>query len=413
MLLSDPGLDVLKLPIYLDNHATTRTDPRVVEAMLPFFTEVYGNAASISHRFGWEAGEAVERARQQVAGALGAEAKEIVFTSVATESDNLAIKGAALAMKRKGNHLVTSAAEHRAVLDTMKRLGREGWDVTVVPCDETGRVAVESIAAVLCERTTLVSIMAANNEVGTLNPIREIGRLCHDRGVIFHSDAAQAIGKVPLDVLGDHVDLLSLSGHKIHGPKGIGALYVRRREPHVRLVPQLDGGGHERGMRSGTPAVPLIVGLGAAAELAAREQPEESRRLLSLRERLHAGITERVADVHLNGHPSGRLPGNLNLSFAYVDGEALMMTMRDLAVSSGAACTAANPEPSHVLLAMGLSEEMARASLRFGLGRFTTAAEIEFAIAAVAGAVERLRAHSAAWAVHDRSRAFDPAPGRI
>lgn len=413
MWLPDLGLDVLKLPIYLDNHATTRTDPRVVEAMLPFFTEVYGNPASISHRFGWEAGEAVERARQQVAGAIGAEPKEIVFTSGATESDNLAIKGVALAMKRKGNHLVTSAAEHKAVLDTMKRLGREGWEVTVVPCDETGRVAVDSIAAVLCERTILVSIMAANNEVGTLNPIREIGRLCHDRGVIFHTDATQAVGKVPLDVLADNVDLLSFSGHKVHGPKGIGALYVRRRDPQVRLVPQLDGGGHERGMRSGTPAVPLIVGLGAAAELAARERPDESRRLLSLRERLHVGIVEQVSDVYLNGHPTERLPGNLNLSFDYLDGEALMMAMRDVAVSSGAACTAANPEPSHVLLAMGLNEEMARASLRFGLGRFSTSEEIEFAIDAVAGAVERLRAHSAAWAVHDRSRAFDPAIGRI
>ena len=291
--------------------------------MLPFFTELYGNAASISHRFGWEAGEAVARARQQVASAIGAEAKEIVFTSGATESDNLAIKGVALAMKRKGNHLVTSAAEHKAVLDTMKRLGREGWEVTVVPCDETGRVAVDSIAAVLCERTILVSIMAANNEVGTLNPIREIGRLCHDRGVIFHTDATQAVGKVPLGVLADNVDLLSLSGHKMYGPKGIGALYVRRRDPQVRLVPQLDGGGHERGMRSGTPAVPLIVGLGAAAELAARERPDESRRLLDLRECLHAGIAERVSDVCLNGHPTERLPGNLNLSFAYLDGEAL------------------------------------------------------------------------------------------
>jgi len=381
--------------------------------MLPFFTEVYGNAASISHRFGWEAREAIERARQQVADAIGAEPKEIVFTSGATESDNLAIKGVALAMKRKGNHLVTSAAEHKAVLDTMKRLGREGWELTVVPCDETGRIAVDSIAAVLCERTILVSIMAANNEVGTLNPIREIGRLCHDRGVIFHTDATQAIGKVSLDVLADNVDLLSLSGHKMYGPKGTGALYVRRLDPQVRLVPQLDGGGHERGMRSGTPAVPLIVGLGAAAELAARERLDEARRLLSLRERLHAGIAERVSDVCLNGHPTERLPANLNLSFAYLDGEALMMAMRDVAVSSGAACTAANPEPSHVLLAMGLNEEMARASLRFGLGRFSTAEEIEFAIDAVAGAVERLRAHSAVWAVHDRSRAFDSAIGRI
>jgi cysteine desulfurase len=408
-----PSLDVLKLPIYLDNHATTRTDPRVVEAMLPFFTEIYGNAASISHRFGWDAGEAVERARQQVADAIGADPKGIVFTSGATESDNLAIKGVALAMKRKGNHLVTSAVEHRAVLDTIKRLGREGWDVSVVPCDETGRVTVESVAAALCERTVLVSIMAANNEVGTLNPIREIGRLCHGRGVIFHTDATQAVGKVPLDVQEDNVDLLSLSAHKIYGPKGIGALYVRRRDPQVRMVPLFDGGGHERGMRSGTAAVPLIVGLGAAADLAVRGRAEEARGILKLRERLHAGIVERVSDVFLNGHSTERLPGNLNLSFSYVDGEALMMAMRDVAVSSGAACTAASPEPSHVLLAMGRSEEMARASLRFGLGRFSTGEEIEFAIDAVAGAVERLRVHSAAWAVQDRSRRLDPAMGRI
>ncbi len=315
----------------------------------------------------------------------------------------------AQALRRKGNHLVTSAAEHRAVLDTMKRLGREGWEVTIVPCDETGRVAAESIADALREQTVLVSVMAANNEVGTLNPIREIGKLCHDRGVIYHCDATQAVGKVPLDVLADHVDLLSLSGHKIYGPKGIGALYVRRREPQVRLVPQLDGGGHERGMRSGTAAVPLIVGLGVAAELAVREQPGEAQRVLSLRERLHAGIAERVSDMCLNGHPTERLPGNLNLSFACVDGEALMMAMRDVAVSSGAACTAASPEPSHVLLAMGRDEEMARASLRFGLGRFTTSEEIDFAIDAVAGTVERLRAHSAAWSVQSRSTTIQSA----
>jgi cysteine desulfurase len=404
---------VLKLPIYLDNHATTRTDPRVVEAMLPFFTEIYGNAASISHQFGWEASEAVERARQQVAGAIGAEPKEIVFTSGATESNNLAIKGVALAMKRKGNHLVTSAAEHRAVLDAMKRLGREGWELTVLPCDRTGRVTAQSVADAVSERTILVSIMAANNEVGTLNPICEIGRLCHDRGVIFHTDATQAVGKIPLHVLADNVDLLSISAHKTYGPKGIGALYVRRRDPQVRLLPQLDGGGHERGMRSGTPAVPLIVGLGTALELAARELPEESQRLLSLRERLHAGIVSRVSDTCLNGHPTERLPANLNLSFAYVDGEALMMAMRDVAVSSGAACTAANPEPSHVLLAMGRDEEMARASLRFGLGRFSTIEEIEFAIDAVDDAVKRLRVHSAAWTGRAGSPSFDRAVGRI
>jgi cysteine desulfurase len=391
------GHDVLKLPIYLDNHATTRTDPRVVEAMLPYFSEVYGNPASVSHRFGWEAQEAVDRAREQVAGVLGAEGREIVFTSGATESNNLAIKGAAQALARKGRHLVTAASEHRAVLDTMKRLGREGWDVTIVPCDETGQVSAEAVAEAITPQTVLVSVMAANNEVGTLNPVREIGSLCHEKGVLFHTDATQAVGKVPLDVLADEIDLLSLSGHKFYGPKGIGALYVRRSRPQVRLQPQLDGGGHERGLRSGTLPVPLVVGLGAAAELAARERPEESARLLDLRERLHACIAQKVLDIRLNGHPTRRLPGNLNLSFSYVDGEALMMAMRDVAVSSGAACTSANPEPSHVLRAMGLDEEMARASLRFGLGRFTTAEEIDFAIAAVADAVERLRVHSAAW----------------
>lgn len=394
--------DVLNLPIYLDNHATTRADPRVLEAMLPCFTEVYGNAASISHRFGWEAGEAVDRARQQVARAIGADPKEIVFTSGATEANNLAIKGAAQALKRKGNHLVTAVSEHKSVLDTMKRLSREGWDVTFVRCDETGMVSVESIADAIRDETILVSVMAANNEVGTLNPIREIGRLCHDRGVVFHTDATQAVGKVPVSVQDDKIDLLSLSAHKVYGPKGVGALYVRRRDPQVRLVAQMDGGGHERGFRSGTLAVPLIVGLGAAVELALRELPEESQRILALRERLHAGVSARVAEIRLNGHPTQRLAGNLNLSFAYVDGEALMMAMRDVAVSSGAACTSAEPEPSHVLLAMGLNEEMARASLRFGLGRFTTAEEIEFTINAVAVAVGRLRAHSAVWSSQNR-----------
>lgn len=392
----------MKLPIYLDNHATTRTDPRVLETMLPYFSEIYGNAASISHRFGWEAGEAVDRAREQVARGVGGEAREIVFTSGATEANNLAIKGAAQALKRKGNHLVTATAEHKSVLDTVKRLAREGWDVTILPCEESARVSADSIADALRPETVLVSVMAANNEVGTLNPIREIGRLCHDRGVIFHTDATQAVGKVPLDVREDFIDLLSLSGHKIYGPKGVGALYVRRRDPQVRLVAQMDGGGHERGFRSGTLAVPLIVGLGAAVELAGAEMPREAPRLLALRERLHAGISERVAEIRLNGHPTERLPGNLNLSFSYVEGEALMMAMRDVAVSSGAACTSAEPEPSHVLLAMGLDEEMARASLRFGLGRFTTEEEIDFAVEAVAGAVDRLRAHSALWAPGNR-----------
>lgn len=380
------------LPIYLDNHATTCVDPRVVEAMLPYFTTIYGNAASGSHRFGWEAAEAVDRGREQVAALVGADPREIVFTSGATESNNLALKGALpLLAGRKGNHVVTAASEHKSVLDPLKRLAREGWTLTIVAPDETGLVAAESIEAALTEQTVLVSVMAANNEVGTLNPIGTIGRLCHERGILFHTDATQAVGKVPLDVREDAIDLLSLSAHKFHGPKGIGALYVRRRDPQVRLSPLFDGGGHERGFRSGTVAVPLVVGLGTAAALAAAERPEESARIRELRDRLHAGIAARVPAIRLNGHPVRRLPGNLNLSFADVDGEALMMAMRDVAVSSGSACTSADPEPSHVLRAMGLDEALARASLRFGLGRFTTPEEIDVAIEAVAAAVARLR----------------------
>jgi cysteine desulfurase len=388
-------------PVYLDNHATTRTDPKVVEAMLPYFTEIYGNSASVSHRFGWQAAEAVERAREQVAQAIGGQAREIVFTSGATESNNLALKGVARAAARRGNHLVTAASEHKAILDPIKRLARQGWEVTIVACDEYGGVSTAAVADALSDQTVLVSIMAANNEVGTINPIGEIGRLCRERGIIFHTDAAQAVGKIPLDVELENVDLLSISGHKIYGPKGIGALYVRRRDPQVRLEPLFDGGGHERGLRSGTIAVPLVVGLGLAAEIAVRERDLEAERLLELRERLHEGIACRVSELRLNGPPGDRLPGNLNLSFAGVEGEALMMAMREVAVSSGSACSSANPEPSHVLLAMGLDEDIARASLRFGLGRFTTADEVDFAAAAVADAVERLRRQRTAWTVQD------------
>jgi cysteine desulfurase len=387
--------------IYLDNQATTRTDPRVVAAMLPYFTEIYGNAASASHRFGWEAAEAVERSREQVAKAIGAEAREIVFTSGATEANNLAIKGLVYAAVRRGKHIVTVASEHRAVLDPIKRLAREGWLTTVIPCDEYGAVSAQAVADAITDGTVLVSIMAANNEVGTLNAIGEIGRLCHERGVAFHTDGAQAVGKVPLDVQADAIDLLSLSAHKFYGPKGIGALYVRRRDPQVRLNPLLDGGGHERGLRSGTIPVPMVVGLGAAIELAIGERAEEAERLLDLRRRLEEGITNQVPGLRVNGHPSRRLPGNLNLSFAGVDGEALMMAMRHVAVSSGSACSSANPEPSHVLRAMGLDEDMARASLRFGLGRFTTPDEIDLAARAVIEAVTRLRRQSVAWSVRD------------
>ena len=292
-------------PVYLDNHATTRTDPRVVEAMIPYFTELYGNPASVSHWFGTQAAEAVDRARDQVARAIGAEPREIVFTSGATESNNLAIKGLARAATRRGNHLVTAASEHKAVLDVYKRLARQGWDITIIPCDEFGGVSADAVAQALNERTVLVSIMAANNEVGVVNPIAEIGKLCHDRGVVFHTDAAQAVGKIAVDVCASSVDLLSLSAHKIYGPKGVGALYVRRRDPQVRLEPLFDGGGHERGLRSGTVPVPLVVGLGLAAEIAARERDDEARRLLELRERLLQGIIERVPGTRLNGPPTG------------------------------------------------------------------------------------------------------------
>ncbi len=388
---------MLDLPIYLDNHATTRPDPRVVSAMMPYFTSIYGNSASVSHRFGWDASAAVEEARAKVASAIGAEPREIVFTSGASEANNLALKGATPALRKKGNHLVTSAVEHKSVLDSMKRLGREGWDVTIVRPDEFGTVSAEVIAAVLTDRTVLVSVIAANNEVGTLNPVAEIGRLCRDRGILFHTDATQAVGKVPLDVTEDSIDLLALTAHKIYGPKGVGAMFVRRRDSPVKIVPMLDGGGHERGMRSGTVPVPLVVGLGTAIEIAVAEREAEAARILALRERLHRGLIERVEGIRLNGHPSRRLPGNLNLSFAFVDGEALMMAMRDVAVSSGSACTSANPEPSHVLMAIGLDEDLARASLRFGLGRYTTEDEVDFAVGAVAEAVGRLRVHSDAW----------------
>ena len=383
---------VVQLPIYMDNNSTTRTDPRVVEAMLPYFTEHYGNAASRNHAFGWKAEEAVNQARQQVADLIGASAREIVFTSGATESNNLALKGVAAMYHGRGDHLVTVVTEHHAVLDPLKRLEREAFRVTFLPVDRFGRVSAERVAEALDDRTILVSVMAANNEIGTLQPIAAIGALCKERGVLFHTDAVQAVGKIPIDVETMGIDLLSLSAHKIYGPKGTGALYVRRRNPHVRLEPQMDGGGHERGMRSGTLAVPGIVGLGRACELARSEMAEESGRLIRLRERLRRGIMEGLSDTFLNGHPTERLPGNLNLSFGYVEGEALLIALKDVAVSSGSACTSANPEPSYVLRALGVSDELARGSIRFGLGRFNTEEEVDYVIRAVIRTVERLRA---------------------
>ena len=382
---------MIKTPIYMDNNATTRTDPRVVEAMLPYFTEKYGNAASRSHSFGWEAEEAVENAREQIAALIGATGKEIIFTSGATESDNLAIKGVVAMYRKKGNHVITQPTEHKAVIDTCKRLEREGCKVTYLPVDRHGRVSAAQVAEAITPETVLVTVMAANNEIGTLQPIAEIGKVCKERGVLFHTDAVQAIGKVPIDVEEMGIDLLSLSGHKIYGPKGIGALYVRKKNPRVRLEPMIDGGGHERGMRSGTLPVPLIVGLGVACEIARREMAEESARLTRLRERLREGITSRLPEVYLNGHPTERLPGNLNLSFAFVEGEGLMMGIKEVAVSSGSACTSASLEPSYVLRALGVGDELAHSSIRFGLGRFTTEEEVDYVADLVVREVNRLR----------------------
>lgn len=378
-------------PIYMDNNSTTRVDPRVVEAMLPYFTEKYGNAASRSHSYGWEAEAAVEEARDQIATLIGASAKEIIFTSGATESNNLAIKGVAAMYKKKGNHVVTQATEHKAVLDTCKRLERDGFQVTYLPVDKVGQVHAEQVKAAITDKTVLVSIMAANNEIGTLQPIKAIGRMCKEKSVLFHTDAVQAVGKIPVDVEEMGIDLLSLTAHKLYGPKGIGALYVRKRDPRVRLEPMIDGGGHERGMRSGTLPVPLIVGLGTACDIAMREMDAESARMIKLRERLRKGIMDRLPDSYLNGHPTERLPGNANISFAYVEGEGLMMGIKDVSVSSGSACTSASLEPSYVLRALGVGDELAHSSIRFGLGRFNTEAEVDFVIEHVIGEVNRLR----------------------
>jgi cysteine desulfurase len=382
---------MVKMPIYMDNNATTRTDPRVVEAMLPYFTEKYGNAASRSHPFGWEAEEAVETARGQIAQVIGATAKEVIFTSGATESNNLAIKGVAAMYKKKGNHVITQATEHKATLDTCKRLERDGFQVTYLPVDKYGQVHADQIREAITDKTVLVSIMAANNEIGTLQPIRDIGRMCKEKGVLFHTDAVQAVGKAPLDVEDMGIDLLSLTAHKIYGPKGIGALYVRKKNPRVRLEPQIDGGGHERGMRSGTLPVPLIVGLGTACELARTNMPAEVEHAFRLRERLRKGIMDRLPESYLNGHPTERLPGNANISFAYVEGEGLMMGIKDVAVSSGSACTSASLEPSYVLRALGVGDELAHSSIRFGVGRFNTEDEVDRVIEIVVREVNRLR----------------------
>ncbi len=387
--------------IYLDNNSTTRMDPRVLEGMRPYLEEEFGNAASRTHAYGWRAAEAIERARGQVASLIGCQPREVIFTSGATESDNLAIIGRVIDSRlRSGRpgHVVTSAIEHHAVLDACRALARgrsiaglDPIELTVLRPDRHGRIGAEQVREALRDDTAVVSIMMANNEIGTLSPVEDIGRVCRERGVPFHTDAAQAVGKVPVDVESQQIDLLSISGHKIYGPKGVGALSVRGRPPRVRLEPILHGGGHERGLRPGTLNVPGIVGLGLACEVARADLEEDARRIRALRDRLHSGITSGLDGVHLNGHPEERLPGTLNLSFEGVEGEALLVALQRLSVSSGSACTSSQPEPSYVLRAIGVSKDLAHASIRFGVGRFNSEEEIEFATGLVVSAVKRLR----------------------
>lgn len=382
----------MKLPVYMDNHATTPVDPGVLEVMLPYFTEKFGNAASRNHSFGWEAEAAVDEAREQVARLIrAASPREIIFTSGATESDNLAIRGTAAAYKEKGNHIITCVTEHKAVLDTCKALERQGHRVTYLRVDSNGVIDFKELQDAVTGETILISIMAANNEIGTIHPMKEIGRLAKAKGIVFHSDATQAAGRIPVDVEEMGIDLLSISAHKIYGPKGVGALYVRAKKPKIHLTPIVYGGGHERGMRAGTLNVPGIVGFGQACYIARNELTEEAKRLMGLRERLKEGIFSRLDDVYINGHPTQRLPGNLNISFAYVEGESLLMALKEIAVSSGSACTSANLEPSHVLRALGVEETLAHTALRFGLGRFNTEEEVDYVVDRVAQEVSRLR----------------------
>jgi len=382
---------MLKFPIYLDYHATTPVDERVLEAMLPYFREHFGNAASRNHSFGWVAEEAVEKARKQVAALINASPKEIVFTSGATESNNLAIKGVAEMYAEKGNHIITAATEHKSVLDTCKRLEKRGFRVTYLPVRPDGLIDLDQLRDSITDRTILVSIMYGNNEIGTVQDIRAIGQICHEKGVLFHTDGTQAAGKIPVDVIADNIDLMSFTAHKMYGPKGVGALYVRRKNPRVQLVAQIDGGGHERGMRSGTLNVPGIVGFGKAAELCQQLMPEEMPRLQRLRDKLKDGILAQLDAVYINGTMERRLPHNLNMSFAYVEGESLLMGINDIAVSSGSACTSATLEPSYVLKALGAGDDLAHSSIRFGLGRFTTEEEIDYTIGKVVEVVRKLR----------------------
>jgi cysteine desulfurase len=381
----------VQLPIYMDNHATSPLDPRVLEAMLPYFTSKFGNAASRNHSFGWTAEQGVETAREQIAKLIGATAKEIIFTSGATESNNLAIKGIAEMYRERGNHIITQVTEHKAVLDTCKRLEKYGYRVTYLPVKADGLIDLEDLKRAMDDKTILVTIMFANNEIGVVQPVAEIGKLCHERNIIFHTDAVQAIGKIPVDVNAMNIDVLSLTAHKLYGPKGAGALYVRRRNPRVQISAQMDGGGHERGMRSGTLNVPGIVGLGAACEIAREEMASESARLTRLRDKLKTKMESALDYVHVNGSLEHRLPGNLNMSFVYVEGESLLMGINEIAVSSGSACTSATLEPSYVLKALGLGDDVAHSSIRFGLGRFNSEAEVDYVADKVIDVVQKLR----------------------
>jgi cysteine desulfurase len=392
----------LKLPIYMDNAATTQCDPRVVEAMLPYFTQSFGNAASRSHAFGWTAEEAVEYAREQVAKVIGAKSeKEIVFTSGATEADNLAIKGVAEFYKSKGDHIITCKTEHKAVLDTCKRLERLGYNVTYLEPAKDGRVSADDVRNAITDKTILVSLMLANNEIGSIHPIAEIGKVTREKGVLLHCDAVQGVGKMAFDVEAMNVDLASISAHKMYGPKGVGALYVRRNKPRVRIVAEMDGGGHERGMRSGTLNVPSIVGFGKACEIATKEWKQDAEYAFGLRERLRKALCSQLDEVYLNGaEDPNRLPGNLNVSFNFVEGEAMMITIKDVAVSSGSACTSASLEPSYVLRALGVGEELAHSSIRFGLGKYNTEEEVDFVAELVVKQVKRLREMSPLYEMH-------------
>ena len=409
----------MQTPIYMDNHATTPVDSRVLEALLPYFKEKFGNAASRSHTFGWESEAAVDLAREQIARLIHASSpREIIFTSGATESDNLAIKGVAESYRDKGNHVITCVTEHKAVLDCCKSLEKQGCQVTYLPVDKDGLVSIDRLREAITDKTILISIMAANNEIGTIEPVKEIGQLAHEKGILFHTDATQAVGKIPLNVEAMGIDLMSLTAHKMYGPKGIGALYVRAAKPRVRLKPMIDGGGHERGMRSGTLNVPGIVGLGKACEIAQKEMAGEGERLTSLRERLKNKIIDQLDEVYVNGHPTERLPGNMNMSFAYVEGESLLMALKEIAVSTGSACTSASLEPSHVLRAIGVEEELAHTSIRFGLGRFNTEEEVDYTVRRVVEEIRRLRELSPLYKArrakrHGRQQTENKLPERV